>query len=94
MTKPGHLSRKLSEQVIEAMRRDTTIWDRDVKGFCVRREINGDIKFYLRVRSGARVLWLEIGLHSAPWTVETARAEAASLLAHVRNRSHAADGVA
>jgi integrase len=69
---------------VRALKPGQAIWDSTVAGFLVRRQ-KGDAVTYLvfyRTATG-RQRWHTIGRHGAPWTPETARAEARRILGEV-----------
>jgi len=58
-----------------------TVWDETVPGFGARRQKGPAVTYFLKYRNGdGRQRWHSIGRHGAPWTPETARAEAKRLL--------------
>src|SRR5215472_5364430 len=61
-------------------RLDGWLWDERVCGWGVRKQKRG-VFYYVRARCGGRQVMHSFGRHGAPWTVETARAEALKLLA-------------
>lgn len=61
-----------------------TMWDATVPGFGARRQTGPAVSYFLKYRNEAgRQRWHSIGRHGAPWTPETARAEARRLLGAV-----------
>jgi integrase len=63
---------------------EQTIWDSSVPGFGARRQKGPGVAYVLfyRTKEG-RQRWQTIGRHGAPWTPETARAEAKVILGKV-----------
>ena len=60
------------------------IWDAAVAGFGARRQRSRAVSYILFYRTHeGRQRWLTIGRHGAPWTPESARAEAQRLLGDV-----------
>ena len=60
------------------------LWDVAVPGFGVRRQKSAAVAYVLLYRTAdGRQRWHTIGRHGAPWTPETARAEARRLLGEV-----------
>ena len=59
-------------------------WDAAVPGFGARRQKSSAVSYFVfyRTRDG-RQRWFTIGRHGAPWTPETARAEARRVLGEV-----------
>jgi integrase len=75
---------RIMKQKVDALKPGTLLWDRDLRGFAVRRR-GGDVATYLvkyRTRS-RRQRWYRIGAHGSPWSPDTARAEALQVLAAV-----------
>jgi integrase len=65
-----------------------TLWDGTVIGFGVRRQKSNAISYILKYRTAeSRQRWLTIGRHGAPWTPDTARDQAKSLLGDVAKGS-------
>ena len=65
----------------------TIIWDEDVKGFGLRVTAGGHRSYVFQYRIGGRGApsrRVTIGTHGSPWTPDTARREAISLLTKVR----------
>ena len=62
-----------------------TVWDASVPGFGARRQKSDAVAYVLfyRTKDARRQRWFTIGKHGAPWTPETARAEARRLLGDV-----------
>ena len=65
------------------------IWDSEVKGFGVRRQLEGAF-YYLRYRLGGRQMMKSIGRHGSPWTPDTARRAAQEALGEVVKGKHPA----
>ena len=79
-------------------------WDGTLPGFAARRQRSDAVSYVLKYRTnaGRQQRWHTIGRHGAPWTPETARAEALRVLggvakgadpASVRAAAKAAPGV-
>ena len=69
---------------VRALETGQTIWDSRVAGFGARRQKGTAIAYVLFYRSSdGRQRWHTIGRHGAPWTPETARAEAKRVLGEV-----------
>lgn len=79
--------RKITKRTVDALKPSQIAWDHELKGFGVRRRGN-TISYVVKYRAGrgreARQRWYLIGHHGAPWTVQTARAEATRLLMQVQ----------
>jgi integrase len=71
--------RRVTKSAIEAMQPRAAIWDTDVRGFGVRRQLR-DPAYVLKYSFRQRQRFITIGRHGAPWTPETARKEAQRLL--------------
>jgi integrase len=63
---------KITLTVVKHLRPNSIVWDRDVKGFGVRRQ-RREIKYIVKSRVRGRDHWFTIGTHGAPWTPDTAR---------------------
>ena len=76
--------RKIGLREVRALKPGQTVWDTAVAGFGARRQQSPAVSYMLiyRTREG-RQRWHTIGRHGAPWTPETARAEATRLLGKV-----------
>src|SRR6516162_5993168 len=60
------------------------VWDSGLPGFAARRQRSDTVSYVLKYRTSAgQQRWHTIGRHGAPWTPETARAEALRVLADV-----------
>jgi integrase len=69
---------------VRALGPGETIWDATVPGFGARRQTGPAVSYFLKYRNeDSRQRWHSIGRHGAPWTPETARAEAKRLLGAV-----------
>ena len=73
---------------VRALKPGETIWDVSVAGFGARRQRSEAVSYFLFYRtSEARQRWFTIGRHGAPWTPESARAEARRLLGRVAHKT-------
>src|SRR5262249_24255741 len=64
-----------------------TLWDSSLPGFGTRRQNGSAVAYILKYRTAeGRQRWFTIGRHGAPWTPETARAEAKRLLGDIARR--------
>jgi integrase len=70
---------RITIPLVKALAPGEVIWDRDVRGFGVRRQ-RRDPVYMLKTRIDGRQRFLTIGTHGKGWTVDTARREAARLL--------------
>jgi integrase len=76
--------KKIGLREIRALETEQTIWDSSVPGFGARRQKGPGVAYILFYRTNeGRQRWHTIGRHGAPWTPETARAEAKTLLGKV-----------
>jgi integrase len=73
---------------VRALKLGETIWDASLTGFGARRQKGDAVSYVLFYRtSEGRQRWFTIGKHGAPWTPETARAEAKRLLGDVAHKT-------
>ncbi len=81
----------LTLRTIGAIQPGSTVWDDGkgaVPGFGARRQKGAAISYVLKYRTAdGRQRWQTIGRHGAPWTPDTARAEARRILAEVAKGS-------
>ena len=70
------MRKRLGIRSVTAMKSGEVLWDSMVTGFGARRQQSEAISYFLFYRSAGRQRWLTIGRHGAPWTPDTARAEA------------------
>jgi integrase len=94
-------ARTITKTLVDGMQPGDQVFDSKVAGFGVRCQRAGR-SYFLKTRVRGQQQWLTIGRHGSPWTVETARREARSLLgqvadgadpAHERNTDRAAGTV-
>jgi hypothetical protein len=78
---------RLGLRQVRALKPGEIVWDPSLPGFGARRQRSEAISYVLfyRTREG-RQRWFTIGRHGAPWTPESARAEARTLLADIANK--------
>jgi integrase len=79
---------------VRALNSRDVVWDTAVSGFAARRQAGTIVTYILKYRTldGHRQRWYTIGRHGAPWTPDTARAEAQRLLGEVaKGRDPAAE---
>lgn len=75
---------RLGLREIRALGPGETVWDASVPGFGARRQKGEAVAYVLLYRTvERRQRWHTIGRHGAPWTPDTARAEARRVLADV-----------
>lgn len=78
--------RKITLSVVNSIPADTTVWDADVKGFCIRRQKSPSVTYLLKTRVSGVVRWFSIGRHGqgnpdgTTWTPETARRQAIKIM--------------
>jgi integrase len=75
---------KVTIRAVERLAKDETLWDTETRGFGVRRQKDRRV-YVLKTSVKGRQRFYTIGEHGAPWTVETARAKAKSLLGCTAN---------
>jgi integrase len=84
---------KITKRAVDALKpasdgAESVLWDSELKGFGVRVQRGNTKSYILHYRAGAGrgapLRKLTIGRHGAPWTPDTARREAATLLGLVR----------
>jgi integrase len=73
---------RITKRAVEALPQGAYLWDTEVNGFGVRRQTIG-IYYVLRYRTKGKQRLISIGRHGSPWTVETARRKALSLLGNI-----------
>jgi integrase len=79
--------KRIGLREVRALRPNEIAWDSSCPGFGARRQRDA-VTYILKYRtSGSRQRWHAIGRHGAPWTPETARAEARRLLGEVAKGS-------
>jgi integrase len=82
------INQRLGLRQVRALKPGELIWDASLPGFGARRQKSATVSYVLfyRTKEG-RQRWFTIGRHGAPWTPETARAEALRLLGDVANKA-------
>lgn len=70
---------RITKSAVDRMIPGDTLRDTELKGFGVRRQ-QRDASYFLQKKVNGRLRWLTIGTHGSPWTPETARRKAATLL--------------
>lgn len=76
-------TRTITLEVVKRLKPGEIIWDAKVVGFCVRRQKSEARTYVVKTRVKNQQRWFTIGRHGAPWTPETARREALSILGGV-----------
>jgi integrase len=76
--------KRIGLREVRALRPGEIIWDTAVTGFAARRQKGEAVTYLVKYRAtGGRQRWHTIGRHGAPWTPESARAEARRILGEV-----------
>ena len=76
--------RRIGLREVRALGRGEIVWDSGLPGFAARRQRSEMVSYVLKYRTSAgQQRWHTIGRHGAPWTPETARAEALRVLGDV-----------
>jgi len=73
---------RITKRQVDALSPGETAWDSELAGFGVRRQ-RRDKVYVLKTRVAGRQRWFTIGKHGAPWTPDTAKREALSLLGSI-----------
>jgi integrase len=73
---------KVTLSLVKGLPPGSLVWDSDVQGFGVRRQLQA-VKYVLKARIRGRDHWFTIGTHGAPWTPDSARREAQRLLGEI-----------
>src|SRR5262245_29010204 len=71
---------RITMRSVHEIGKGEVVWDRDVKGFGIRRQTTDAVFYLLRYRHNGKQSFFSIGRHGSPWTPETARRQAQSLL--------------
>jgi len=75
---------RIGVKAVEAIPPKATIWDATVIGFGARRQTGDGVTYVVKYRTAdGRQRMQTIGRHGAPWTPDTARAEARRILGEV-----------
>jgi len=77
--------KRIGLREVRALGLGEIVWDSGLPGFAARRQRGDAVSYVLKYRtnSGRQQRWHTIGRHGAPWTPETARAEALRVLGEV-----------
>ena len=76
--------KRIGLREVRALLPGEMVWDTAVTGFAGRRQKGEAVTYLVKYRTTAgRQRWHTIGRHGAPWTPETARAEARRILGEV-----------
>src|SRR5580700_7771446 len=81
------INQRIGLRQVRALKPGEMVWDASLPGFGARRQRSKAVSYvlYYRTQEG-RQRWFTIGRHGAPWTPESARAEARTLLADIANK--------
>jgi integrase len=76
--------KRIGLREVRALGPDEIVWDAATAGFGARRRQTAAVWYFVKFRTTeGRQRWHTIGRHGAPWTPETARAEARRVLGEV-----------
>jgi integrase len=77
--------KRIGLREVRALEPGQIVWDSGLPGFAVRRQQSDAVSYVLKYRTnpGRQQRWHTIGRHGAPWTPETARAEALRILGEI-----------
>src|SRR5262245_1321825 len=76
--------KRIGLREVRALGQGEIMWDSGLPGFAARRQRSDTVSYVLKYRTSAgQQRWHTIGRHGAPWTPETARAEALRVLGEV-----------
>jgi integrase len=76
--------KRIGLREVRALGAGEIVWDSGLPGFAARRQRSDAVSYVLKYRTSAgQQRWHTIGRHGAPWTPETARAEALRVLGEV-----------
>lgn len=70
---------RITKRLVEQLPPKTTIWDAEVRGFGVRRQVDRRT-YIIKCSVRKKQHFITIGEHGSPWTAEAARVEARSIL--------------
>ncbi len=73
---------RITKRIVDSMRPGELVWDTDIAGFAVRCQRQSKT-YALKTRIAGRQRWFTIGRHGSPWTSDTARKEALTILAEI-----------
>ena len=74
---------RITMRVVDGIQPGEIVWDSLVRGFGVRCQRASKV-YILKANISGRPRWFSIGEHGAPWTPDTARAEAQVLWGKIR----------
>lgn len=70
---------RITKTAVDRLLPGQTLRDTELKGFGVRRQ-QGEASYFLQKKLHGRVRWYTIGVHGSPFTAETARKQAMTIL--------------
>ena len=73
---------RLTKTVVDKLEPGEVLWDSEVRGYGIRCQRKAK-KYVLKTRMNGRQRWFTIGEHGSPWTPDSARKEALSLLGNI-----------
>ncbi len=82
MAAPSDGRVRITKSIVDRLKPDEIRWDADVRGFGIRCQRKAK-KYVLKTRVNGRQRWITIGEHGSPWTPDTARKQALSLLGDI-----------
>lgn len=75
---------KITKTVVDQLLPGQTVFDTEIRGFCIRRQVRGK-SYALKCFIDGRQEFVTIGKHGSPWTPEKARKKALKLLLDYKN---------
>lgn len=86
---PTTRTAKITKKLVDKLQPGETVMDGGyvgaLRGFGVRRQKSEDRVYFVRKHAKGKRQYVTIGAHGAPWTVETARDEAAKLNGYLKS---------
>lgn len=73
---------RITKKVVDNLGPDAVAWDSEIRGFGIRCQRKAK-KYVLKTRVSGRQRWFTIGEHGSPWTPDSARKEALSMLVDI-----------
>ncbi len=73
---------RITKKVVDNLGPDAVAWDSEIRGFGIRCQRKAK-KYVLKTRVNGRQRWFTIGEHGSPWTPDSARKEALSMLVDI-----------
>ena len=78
-------ARRITNRVVNTLEPGGLVWDTDVRGFGVRCQ-RRDKVYVLKAKAKGKWRWFSIGKHGSPWTPDTARTKAKSILGQIADK--------